>query len=214
MNIYIEILKKYWHLFLLMVVLIATASFGIGLFQTPEYKSDVKLLVIQNQGQRLEAYTAARSAQTVGEVISKMIYTSSFFDKVLTSQFEIEDDFGTDPEDRKEKWEDRVKVRLSDETGSIQLSVYHEDRKQAEQIAFGIAHTMINYGEHYHGGGSQIEIKMVDSPITSEKVVRPNILLNTVAGFSLGILLSLVIIVLIGSKKIEKKESYKVADKF
>ena len=214
MNIYIEILKKYWHLFLLLVILVTASSFGISAIQKSEYKSEVKLLVIQNQGQRLDAYTAARSAQTIGEVISKMVYTSSFFDRVLTSKFEIEDDFGSDPEDRKEKWEDRVRVRLSDETGSIQLSVYHEDRKQAEQIAFGIAHAMINYGEHYHGGGSQIEIKMVDLPITSDKTVRPNILLNTVAGFGLGILLSLVIVVLMGSKKVERNESNKVSDKF
>jgi capsular polysaccharide biosynthesis protein len=213
-NIYTKILKKYWHLFLLLVVLITASSFGVSAVQEPEYKSEVKLLVIQNQGQRLDAYTAARSAQTVGEVITKMVYTSSFFDKVLTSKYEIKDDFGSDLEKRREKWEDRVKVRLSDETGSVQISVYHEDRKQAEQIAFGIAHTIINYGENYHGGGSQIEIKMVDLPITSEKTVRPNILLNTVAGFSLGILLSLVIVVLISSKKEEKNESYKISDKF
>lgn len=206
MNIYINTFKKYWYLFLLLVVIISASSFGISVVQVPEYKSEVKLLVIQNQGQRLDAYTAARSAQTIGEIISKMVYTSSFFDRVLTSKFEIEDDFGSDPEDRREKWEDRVKIRLSDETGSVQLGVYHEDRKQAEQIAFSIAHTMINYGEHYHGGGSQIEIKMVDLPITSDKTVRPNILINTVAGFGLGVLLSLVIIVLMSPKKVEEKE--------
>ncbi len=213
MNIYIEILKKYWHLFLLLTVLITVSSFGISAVQKPEYRSDVKLLVIQNQGQRLDAYTAARSAQTVGEVISKMVYTSSFFDRVLTSKFDINDDFGSDPEKRKKKWEDRVKVKLSDETGSIQISVYNEDQKQAEQIAFGIAYTMINYGQYYHGGGSQIEIKMVDLPITSEKTVRPNILLNTFAGLALGILLSIVITVLMGSKKVEKSEAYKLSDK-
>lgn len=214
MNIYLNILKKYWHLFLLLTVFITVSSFGVSVVQKPEYKSEVKLLVIQNQGQRLDAYTAARSAQTIGEVISKMVYTSSFFDRVLTSQFDIEDDFGTDLEDRREKWEDRVRVRLSDETGSVQIKVYHEDRKQAEQIAFGIAHTMINYGEHYHGGGSQIEIKMVDMPVTSEKTVRPNILLNTVAGLGLGLLLSIVIIVLMGSNRIEEKKGYKLNDKF
>jgi len=213
-NIYTEILKKYWYLFLLLVVLLTISSFGISIVQEPEYKSEVRLLVIQNQGQRLDAYTAARSAQTVGEVITKMVYTSSFFDKVLTSKYEIKDDFGSDPKKRKEKWEDRIKVRLSDETGSVQINVYHKDRKQAEQIAFGIAHTVINYGENYHGGGSQIEIKMVDLPITSEKVARPNLLLNTLAGFSLGALLSLIIIVLMGSKKVEKKESQRAINKF
>ncbi|NQU99589.1 MAG: hypothetical protein HQ538_02525, partial [Parcubacteria group bacterium] len=209
-----NILKKYWHLFLLLIVITTVISFSYSISKESEYKSEVKLLVIQNQGQRLDAYTAARSAQTVGEVISKMVYTSSFFDRVITSNFEIDDDFGVDVEDRKEKWKDRVQTRLIDETGSVQIEVYHINRKQAEQIAFGIAYVMINYGENYHGGGSQIEIKMVDLPITSEKPVRPNILNNTVAGFGLGMLLSIVIVVLMGSKKAEKSESYKVSDKF
>lgn len=204
MDIYKEILKKYWYIFLLIVVITTSLGFGVSIFREPEYKSQVKLLVIQQQGQRLDAYTAARSAQTVGEVISKMIYTSSFFDRVITSGFDIEDDFGDDPEERKELWEKRVQGRLLDETGSLQIDVYHTDRKQAEQIAFGIAYVMINYGEQYHGGGNQIEIKMVDLPWTSEKPVRPNVLNNTVAGVGLGLLLSAVIIVLLGSRRERK----------
>lgn len=207
MSIYWKIFKKYWYIYLLIVVLATSLSLGVSIFQEPEYKSQVKILVIQQQGQRLDAYTAARSAQTISDVMSKMVYTSSFFDKVLTSGFDIEDDFGSDAEKRKELWEDRVQTRLLDETGSLQIDVYHTDRKQAEQMAFGIAYVMINYGEQYHGGGNQIEIKMVDLPWTSDKPVRPNVLNNTLAGFGLGLLLSAVIIVLLGSRREENREN-------
>ena len=209
MNIYTKVLKKYWYIFLIIVVLTTSASFGFSIYAEQEYKSTVKLLVIQQQAQGIDAYTAARSAQTVAEVLSKIVYTSSFFDKVLTSGFNIKDNFGQDPEDRMEEWERRVQTQLTGETGTIQVNVYNTDPKQAEQIAFGIAYVMINSGQQYHGGGNQIEIKMVDLPITSEKPVRPNVVQNTLAGFALGVLLSAVIVVLIGTRRADNKENKK-----
>jgi len=201
MSIYTTVLKKYWYLILLIVVLVTTASFGASLYQTPKYRSTVKLLVIQQQGQRLDAYTATRSAQTVGEILSKMVYTSSFFDRVLTSGFKIKDDFSRDPEKRKKEWKETVSARVIDETGTIQVDVFHSDPKQAEQLAFGIAYVMINFGNQYHGGGTQVEIKMVDLPWTSDKPVKPNIIQNTIAGFLLSLFASIALVILLSVRK-------------
>lgn len=206
MSTYTKVLKKFWYLFLIIVILTTSLSLVFSIFSKQEYGSTVKLLVIQQQAQGIDAYTATRSAQTVAEVLSKIVYTSSFFDKVLTSGFNISDDFGQDPEDRREEWERRVNTQLTGETGTIQVDVYSTDQKQAEQIAFGIAYVMINYGEQYHGGGDQIEIKMVDNPVTTDKPARPNIIQNTLAGFALGVLLSAVIVVLMGTRGADDKE--------
>jgi capsular polysaccharide biosynthesis protein len=217
MSIYTSLLKKYWYIILLIVVLITVASFGVSIFQTPKYRSTVKLLVIQQQGQQLDAYTAARSAQTVGEILSKMVYTSSFFDRVLTSGFKIKDDFSRDPEERKKEWKETIGARIIDETGTIQVDVYHQNSKQAEQLAFGIAYVMINFGDQYHGGGNRVEVKMVDLPWTSDKPVKPNVIQNTAAGFILSLFTSVALVLLLGTRKSmsgqsnqEKKEEWKI----
>lgn len=203
--------KKYWYLVLLIVVLVTAASFGVSIYQTPKYRSTVKLLVIQKQGQQLDAYTAARSAQTVGEILSKMVYTSSFFDRVLTSGFKIRDDFSRDPEKRKKEWKETVSARVIDETGTIQVDVFHPDALQAEQLAFGIAYVMINFGDQYHGGGTRVEVKMVDLPWTSDKPVKPNIIQNTVGGFLLSFFVSVALVVLLSTRKesLKAEESIK-----
>lgn len=201
MTIYAKALKKYWYVILLITVLFTVISFGVSVLQTPKFRSTVKLLIIQKQRQTLDAYAAARSAQTVGEILSKMVYTSSFFDRVMLSGFKIKDDFSKDPEKRKKEWKERVSARVIDETGTIQVDVWHPDPRQAEQLAYGIAYVMINYGTEYHGGGTQIEIKMVDLPWTSDSPVKPNVIQNIAAGFVLGLFVSGALVILFGARK-------------
>jgi capsular polysaccharide biosynthesis protein len=210
MSPFIRALKKYWYVVVIVVVLTTIASFVLSIIQKPEYESSVKLLVIQKQEGKLDAYTAARSAETVAGILSKMVYTSTFFDQVMASGFDVsKDDFSKEPEKRKEDWKRAVDARVIEDSGTIQVDVYHESKHRAEQLAYAIAYVLINKGRLYHGGEMQIEVKMVDAPITSEKPARPSVLRNTAAGFALGLLASLGIIFLI-SERIERRAGEKL----
>ena len=207
---YTQLLKKYWYIVVVIVVLITVASFAVSVIQKPEYKSTVRLLVIQKQAGQLDAYTAARSAETVAGILSKMIYTSTFFDQVMSAGFNVnKDSFSSNPEERKKDWKKAVDTQVIEDSGTIQVGIYDENRHQAEQLAYAVAYVMIDKGQEYHGGETQIEIKMVDAPITSEKPVRPSIIRNTGAGFILGLLASLSLIFLlserIGRSKLDKE---------
>lgn len=209
MGLYLKTIKKYWYLIILIIAVITCFSFGYSVIQTPKYSSTVKLLIIQKQGQRLDAYTAARSAQAIGEVLTKVIYTSSFFDQVMDSGFKINKEyFSQDPREQRKQWKKTVDAGLIGETGALQINVYHPDRQQAEQIAYGIVYVMVTYGEQYHGGSKQIEIKMIDAPVTSDKPVKPNVFQNTFFGFVFSLLISASLIVLLsGLVKQERKEN-------
>ncbi|MFH2105429.1 MAG: Wzz/FepE/Etk N-terminal domain-containing protein [Parcubacteria group bacterium] len=198
---YLTLLKKYWYLVAIVVVLVTIGSFLISVVQKPEYRSSVRLLVIQKQAGQLDAYTAARSAETVAGILSKMIYTSTFFDQVMTAGFNVDQNsFADNPENRKKEWERAVVTKVIEDSGTIQISVYDQNRHQAEQLSYAIAYVMISKGDQYHGGDNQIEIKMVDNPVTSEKPVRPSIMRNTLAGFILGLLASLSVMFLISER--------------
>lgn len=204
MQQYLSVLKQHWFWIFLAVIVITAASFGFSVYQMPKYRAGVRLLVIQKQGNRLDAYTAARSAQAVGDVLSKVIYTSSFYDEVMSSGFKIDKKyFPEDAEKQKKLWKETVAGGTVDESGEVQVDVYHPDPTQAKEIVYGIAYVMINSGSRYHGGGDQIEIKMIDAPFVSEKPVKPDVLQNTVGGFGLSLLASVSLVLLFASGKKE-----------
>lgn len=204
---FLNTLRKYWYIVVSVVVFVTIASFIVSIIQTPEYKSSVQLLVIQKQKDNADAYTATRSAETVAGILANVIYTSTFFDQVIASGFEIDKNtFSTDLEERKKEWKRAVNATVVGDTGTIQIDVYDNNRNQAEQIAYAIAYVIINNGEEYHGAASQIETKLIDAPITTDKIARPNILLNIGAGLVLGIMTSLAIIFLLSERK--PKEEY------
>lgn len=208
MEQYILTLKKHWLIIFVVVVLATVFSFGISLIQTPKYKASVKVLIIQKQANRMDAYTASRSAQAIGEVLSKVVYTSSFFDQVMQTGFKInKEQFSKDIEKREKEWKEMVQARVIGEAGTVQVDVFHSQAQQAEQIAYGITYVMVANGSQYHGGGEQIEIKMIDAPTVSKKPVKPNILQNTFGGFVLGLLMAISVVILLAAKKEEAKNS-------
>jgi capsular polysaccharide biosynthesis protein len=205
MEQYLLALKKHWLVILIVVILAAAFSFGISLIQTPKYRASVKVLIIQKQANRMDAYTASRSAQAIGEVLSKVVYTSSFFDQVMQTGFKInKEQFSKDIEKKKKEWKEMISARVIDEAGTVQVDVFHKDQKQAEQIAYAITYVMVASGSQYHGGGEQIEIKMIDVPTVSKKPVKPNVLQNTLGGFILGFLAATSGVILFTSRREEE----------
>lgn len=196
---YFKTFKKYWYIPVALVIATTVLSLVVSFVQTPKYQSTVKLLVIQRQGAGLDAYSAARSAETIAGVLSRMVYTTSFFDQVLESEFKLENVFSKEPTRQKEEWEDMVAVKAPSD-GALEIDVYHPNRELAEGYALGIAYVLVNQGKEYHGGGNQIEIKMVDEPFTSELPTSPNILQNTALGIVSGLIVAISILLFLAFK--------------
>lgn len=197
---YFKTFKKYWYIPVALVIATTVLSLVVSFLQTPKYQSTVKLLVIQRQGAGLDAYSAARSAETIAGVLSRMVYTTSFFDQVLESEFKLENVFSKEPTRQKQEWEDMVAVKAPSD-GALEIDVYHPNRELAEGYAFGIAYVLVNQGKEYHGGGNQIEIKMVDEPFTSELPTSPNVLQNTALGVVSGLILAISILLFLVFKE-------------
>lgn len=197
---YWKTLKKYWYIPVALVIVTTVLSLVISFVQTPKYSSTVKLLVIQRQGSRLDAYSAARSAETIASVLSRMIYTTSFFDQVSNSQFKLENTFSSDQNKRKKEWEQMVAVNSSTD-GALEIDVFHPNRELAEGYALAIAYVLVNSGQEYHGGDNQVEIKMVDEPNTSQLPASPNVMQNSALGIVSGLILSISVILFIAFRE-------------
>lgn len=204
---YVHTLKKYWFIPISLVIATMVLSLVVSFVQTPKYSSTVKLLVIQRQGTSQDAYSAARSAETIASVLSRMVYTTSFFDQVANSQFKLEGTFSESPVEKKKEWEKMVSAKaLSD--GSLEIDVLSPNKDLAEGYALAIAHVLVNHGKDYHGGDNQVEIRMVDQPFTSDLPSSPNVLQNGIFGMVSGGIFSVAILLFLAFRDDENPLSF------
>jgi capsular polysaccharide biosynthesis protein len=183
---YLKILKHGWRTVFLITIGAIAVSLVLSLVQPFLYSSQVRLLVIP-WGGGTDAYSALKSAETISENISQIIYTSSFFDKVIKSRTDITYIWSQDEIKRRKQWEKMIKTEVIYGTGMIDITVYHKDKTQASAIANAIASVLISEGKDYFGMPG-LEIKMVSTPLASRYPVKPNLLLNVFMGLILGLL--------------------------
>jgi len=161
-----------------------------------QYRADAQVLIISQSRYGVDPYTVIRSAERVGENISQVMKTSDFYNKVRElgqagidwSQFE-----GLNDRDKRKKWEKTIEPSVVYGTGVLNVSAYSVDSAEAQALAAAAANTLVSKGWEYVGG--DVTIKIVNQPIVTRYPVRPNILINVVLGFIVGILLTSLMVV-------------------
>ena len=178
-------LLSFWHTIVIMAAVGLLLGVILSLLRPLEYSSTTRLLIIQQLG-TVDAYTASRSAERVAEDITNVVYTSTFFQKVMASTSQIDQDYFPGDEIRLRKmWGKTVDAIVTRGTGLLQIIVYHQEAAQAELIARALSSVIVTEGWQYTSGGS-ISIQLVDEPLNSRWPVRPNIPLNAFDGAVIG----------------------------
>jgi capsular polysaccharide biosynthesis protein len=159
----------------------------LSLLRPLEYSSTTRILITQELG-AVDAYTASRSAERIADDLASIVYTSTFFTKVLSSGYDVDEAyFSGDEIKRREQWEDAVSASVSRSSGLLSITAYHTDVAQAEELATAVAYVLTTEGWTYTSGGS-ITVQVVDEPLNSRYPVRPNLLINGFSGLVLGLL--------------------------
>jgi capsular polysaccharide biosynthesis protein len=176
--------------------------FVINIIQPLKYKSEFKLLIIQDNLNNNDPYLISKTTEYLGNVLTRVISSHSFFEKVINSGYAINKNyFGQSLKEQNNIWKNAVKPDTIEDLGILDINVYHKDREQATQIANAIATTLISNHKQYHGNGDNIEIKMIDDPLTSTIPVKPNILVNLLASLLAGMLFGMIYIYLFPEEK-------------
>lgn len=178
------------------IIAIMAIFFVLSLFFTAvqpfQYKSSIKLLVIQNFDKNIDPYAASRSNEYLSAILSKVAYSDSFLSQVLDSGFNIDKQyFPDDINDRVKEWGKMIDVQPVESTGIIDVSAYHTDKYQAEQIVRAIGRVLIEKNGDYHGYGDSVSVKSIEGPVTSKWPARPNLILNLAAALVLGLIAGL-----------------------
>lgn len=160
---------------------------GLSFVRPLEYSSTTRLLITQELGD-VDAYTSARSTERIADILSSVVYSTDVFDKVLSSGYPINETyFPTDESRRRDKWQRAIVTSVSRSNGYLTITAYHADVSQAEELVRAVAYILSTDGWQYVSGGN-ISVRIIDDPLNSRYPVRPNLLVNGVSGFVLGIL--------------------------
>ncbi len=190
---YFQAIKKNYLFIILISILGLALLFFFSALQTWNYASTTEVMVIQKQLTETDSYLAAKSAEKVAANLAQAMYTSTFFDKVANSGLvDLSELSALDEVAKRKEWASKISVQPVAETGMLKITAYDPKPEQAEQLAQALAYTLSTSGSEYHGAGENIQIKIINTPLTSQYPVKPNILANLGLGLALGLLTSLI----------------------
>mgnify|MGYP002639521432 CR=1 FL=1 len=192
----VVLLKKRWKLLFISGLILAISAGFFSLLLPLEYRADAQVYIISKSRYGVDPYTVVKSAERVGENLIQLTRTSDFYNKVMEqpghdldkSMFE-----NVSERTKRKRWQKTVQTSVVYGTGVLNISAYNEDPDMAKKYAGATADTLAAQGWQYVGG--DVTIKVVNEPVVSRFPMRPNVLLNAILGFILGILLSGVLII-------------------
>lgn len=195
-------LKQKWQTVALFMMVFAVLAFVFSVVQPQKYRSEQRFLVVSKYAEDVDPYAATRSTEYLANLLSEVVYSQNFLSQVMASGYALEQDiFPEDAKKRKKAWNKSLRTRVLGDTGILEITLYHRDRFVTEQLALAVRDVLRAEHAQYHSRGDSTTIQVIDQPITSLRPVQPNILLNTAAGFVLGILAGLAFIYLFPSRE-------------
>jgi capsular polysaccharide biosynthesis protein len=186
-----KLLKRKKGTIFTLVFIIIVLTLGISLLNTLKYEAKSRLLVVQNTTGN-DPYTISKSNEYLGNLFAQVVYSGSFYNLVLGSQYDVDKSyFSGTYNDQMKKWGNTNQTKTISDTGIIEINVYHPNPYQAQQIALAVNDVLINKNSNYQGNGQGIKVNIIDQPLISTYPVKPNLPQNLALALASGLLLSL-----------------------
>lgn len=185
------IYQKKWLIFWL-TILGAVLVFDLMVIQTPQYQASSKILVIQKQVAGQDIYSISKSAQYLCRILKEGVYSDSFFDKVIESTDNIKlADFSSQLKERRKEWQKTIKVKILRDLGVMEIDVFWPEKEKAGQISQAIIQTIVENHSLYHGAAKNVQVRVLDNTLVSQKPISINLWLGTILGALFGFLIGL-----------------------
>jgi capsular polysaccharide biosynthesis protein len=216
-NIIDDLVKNKLFVLLTIFLFVLIASI-LTSFQKKEYSSTAKILIIQEQEHKMDAYLASKSSESLAKNLKKAISTSSFRNKVLEDLSDVEIGVFQNEKKRRKEWLKMVNIKTIPNTSILEITSYHKVAFQSEKILNKVLNTLLENHQLYHGGDTGVRLEIIDNPLTSLRPTRPNWALNLSLSFVLGIFFVITLLVLFPNKinlldaKLRKKPTQKNKD--
>ncbi|MDD5438389.1 MAG: hypothetical protein PHC70_04570 [Patescibacteria group bacterium] len=151
-----------------------------------KFSSTVRLLITQTNATGVDPYTAIKSTERIGQNLSEVVYTSSFYNAIAQQQGVDLSYFPTDEIDKRDEWRNTVSINVVPGTGIMEVVVYHKDRNQATILAVDVAKELAEQAPNYFG--YSVRLQIIDDPLPSRFFAKPDFVRNGGLGALFGFL--------------------------
>lgn len=185
----LKVLASFWKLILFAGIALAIVVGAVTALFPRQYRADAQVLIISQSRYGVDPYTAAKSAERVGENLIQVMKTNDFYQKVVIQsnrQLDLSKFEKLSERVKRKLWQKTLEVSVVYGSSVLNVSVYNTNKEQAKEWAGAVVDVLSSKGWEYVGG--DVIIKTVNDPVATNYPVRPNLLLNVVLGFVVGAL--------------------------
>jgi len=184
---YVHVFTRSWRTVLAMTGIGLIVAIAVSFVQPLKYSSTERMLIIQTNLAGVDPYTAIKSTERIAQNLSEIIYTSSFFNAVM-SKANIDPTYFPKDENAKRKlWRETIATEVTVGTGVMSIVAYHTSREQAAELAVRVSEQLAAIAPNYFG--YSIRAQIIDDPLPSRFFAKPNVLQNALLGAIVGFLL-------------------------
>lgn len=180
------VLRRRWRAAALMLVLALGVAAGISYSITPQYQSKATVFLTVDASDATDAYAVTYFLNTRAKSYADLAQSSELAERVI----EVLDLDMTPAE-----LSSNVSAEALEETSNIIITVTDTDPQRAQTIADVVTSEFQTYTEELEtasdGSESQIKANVTNPPEYNPNPVRPNWVLNLLAGGLIGLLLGL-----------------------
>ena len=197
-NFFTVVRKKIWMI-TLVSLLCAALSFAALIVLSKNFRTGTDFLIVQNQSESQDFYSTLKSTEYLGSVLNESVYSDRFIDAVVETQ-KVDADFlsksynisAQDKKGRLDAWENMVSVKRNASAGIMHIDVLNNDKKLSLSVSSAIADVLTQKNTLFRGGDEKsIEIRVLSGPIVENNPNIQRIALTSIAGFLIGLCLSL-----------------------
>ncbi len=200
---FLSILSRKKQTIAIVTMVFVIFAVAITFVQPLRFSAQSKVLVMQALPEGVDPYQVSKSNEHVASLLTQVISTNSFLTEILNSGYNVNKAYFDKTGDKRVKlWKKTVKAS-SDANGIITIRVYHNNRVQVNEISEAVSFVLATKHKTYHGFGDQVSVKVIEEPVTSDRPVKPNILINIGVAFGFGILVSMTYIYLFPDRRFD-----------
>lgn len=156
-----------------------------------QYSSSVRLLITQANAVGSDPYTTLKFTERIASSLSELLYSSSFANNILKQAKGLDQrTFSSDEYQRRKQWQKTVETAVTPGTGIMVITAYQPTREQATVLVEAAARELSLQAPNYFG--SNVRVQVIDTPLPSQWIARPDFIKNGLFGAVIGFLLSLI----------------------
>lgn len=197
----IKFLKEKWISILLFGAMVGALSFFLLVFSQKNYRTSLDLLITQNQNGYNDYYALSKSADYLSSIVIEAVYSERFLEEMGASGVNTTLFLPENKVERLKVWKKTIQVSKNANLGIVNIMIYSNSQAQSQEIADSVVDVLTNKYFIFLGKGQDLDIRLLNGPLTEKNPSLSEILAVIGGGIVLGIIIFIFTGLLLGERK-------------